>query len=100
MERKSDSSSTFFGVVVRRQLQANGLGVCVATVEGKMGVRNVHLPPKATLTETGKQLDIWGNVHVVKEPAVVVMGDLKRDIDQGRAHAPRSERSLGYPMVP
>ena len=37
-------------------------------------------PPKATLTETGKQLDIWGNMHVVKKPAVVVMGDLNETL--------------------
>ena len=49
-----------------------------------MGVLNVHLPPKATLTETGKQLDTWGNMRIVKEQALVVMGDFNETLTRNR----------------
>ena len=43
-----------FGKIVHKELADDALGVVVRTARG--GVLNVHLPPKATLAETGKHM--------------------------------------------
>ena len=64
------------GVIRHRQVGRNGLGVTLATAEGHVGVLNVHLPPKYTLNDTGKQLEDWKTMQAAKEHRLVVLGDL------------------------
>ena len=64
------------GVIRHRQVGRNGLGLTVATVEGPVGILNVHLPPKYTLNDTGKQLEDWKTMQAAKEHRLVVLGDL------------------------
>ena len=67
-----------FGVVAHCQTQPNGLGVCVATAGGRVGVLNLHLPPKATLT--GKQLTTWESMYAAKEKTLMIMGDFNETL--------------------
>ena len=64
------------GKVVGKELGDDWLGVCVQTAEGKMGVLDVHLPPKATIAETGARVTSWTGVQAVKQTRKILLGDL------------------------
>ena len=82
-----------FGVVAHCQTQANGLAVCVAAEKGKVGILNLHLPPKATLTETGKQLTMWGEMHAAKEKALMILGDFNETLTREKEMDEMSRRT-------
>ena len=42
-----------YGSIVHKEMGKRALGVVVKAPAGKVGVLSVHLPPKATIAETG-----------------------------------------------
>ena len=80
-----------FGKIVHREVAADALGVTVKTARGKMGVLNVHLPPKATLLETGQRTASWADLQSMKHHSRIFMVDLNETFV--RAEVGRNEWS-------
>ena len=55
------------GKVAHKELGEHAMGVCVRTGKGKIGILNVHLPPKATVAETGAYTAEWGNMQAIRQ---------------------------------
>ena len=64
------------GKIVHKELSQDALGITVKTASSKLGVLNVHLPPKATLPETGQHMAVWENTQALKQPCRILLGDL------------------------
>ena len=75
-----------FGKIVHKEMAANGIGVTVRTLGGKIGVLNVHLPPKATLPDTGKQTTVWADMQAMKHTKAILLGDLNETFIEGRVN--------------
>ena len=95
------------GIIRHRQTAPNGFGISISTAAGKVGVLNVHLPPKFTLNETGKEVEEWKNMFAAKESSFAVLGDFNETLvraseteARGLTHrTARGERGPPYPMV-
>ena len=46
----------------------------VKTPSGKVGITNVHCPPKATLSETGAITKKWGDMTPMRSASQVLFG--------------------------
>ena len=71
------------GKIIHKEMEANGIGVTVRT-PGKVGVLNAHLPPKATLSDTGKQTTVWAGMQAMKHTKAIFLGDLNETFIEGR----------------
>ena len=65
-----------FGKIAHKELGEHAIGVCIRRGKGKIGILNVHLPPKATLVETGAYAAAWGDMQASRQQAKILMGDL------------------------
>ena len=81
------------GKIVHREVGADGLGVSVQTVRGKIGVLNVHLPPKATIAEAGARAAGWASMHAMKQQGRVIMGDLNETFTKAE-HSRTADETL------
>ena len=81
-----------FGKVMHKETAEDALGVVVNTAHHKIGVLNAHLPPKATLAETGARTAIWKSTRAMKQQSKIVMGDLNETFLQ--AEVAREEWSV------
>ena len=63
------------GKIVHKELAEDALGITVKTSQGKLGVLNVHLPPKATLADTGRRLQNWSDTRALRQPSQILLGD-------------------------
>ena len=73
------------GRVIHKELEDDALKITIKTADGKLGVLNVHLPPKATLSDTGRRTTAWSNMRSVRQPSKMVMGDLNETLVRARA---------------
>ena len=64
------------GRIVQKEIGTHALGVSVKTEAGKVGVLNVHLPPKATVPETGEHMALWERMQALRQPRRIFAGDL------------------------
>ena len=55
------------GKIVQKEVGARALGVTISTGAGKLGILNVHLPPKATVPETGTYMALWERTHALRQ---------------------------------
>ena len=59
-----------YGSIVHKEMGKRALGVVVKAPAGKVGVLSVHLPPKATIAETGVITSEWSDVIAMKQQHV------------------------------
>ena len=64
------------GKIVQKEIGTHALGVCVRTGDDKVGILNVHLPPKATVPETGAYVALWERMHALRQTRKILAGDL------------------------
>ena len=72
------------GKVLHKELADDALGVVVKAAGEKLGILNVHLPPKATLSDTGRRTAEWGGMRSMKQPGKMVLGDLNETLVRAR----------------
>ena len=70
------------GKILHKELAQDALGVTVKTNQGKVGVLNVHLPPKATMADTGQRMENWSSSHALRQPNKILLGDLNETFVQ------------------
>ena len=63
------------GKIVHKEVGDDALGVCIRTARGKIGILNIHLPPKATVAEAGARTAGWARVQAMRQTGRVIMGD-------------------------
>ena len=72
------------GKIVHKEMKANCLGVTIRALGEKVGVLNVHLPPKATLSDTGKQTTLWADMQAMKHAKAILLRDLNETFTEAR----------------
>ena len=70
------------GRIVHKELAQDALGVTVKTSQGKVGVLNVHLPPKATVADAGQRMENWSATQALRQSSQIFLGDLNETFVQ------------------